>query len=250
MWVVHSIYVKVYKHSIMNPSHSVENLSDIEIISEVLRGKRELYATIVHRYNSYLYKVGRAYGYSHADVEDLMQETYINAYTHLGTFENRSSFKTWIVKIMLNECYHKKQKFSYQKEKTAQTDLEEKSVPMFNSQPTDANRIVQNGELKHVLEDAVHQIPEPYRMVFTLRELDGMSVNETSEALNISESNVKVRLNRAKSMLREEIKKVYSPEEIFEFNLIYCDKMVNNVMAAINALPPPDQHPLPATAKK
>lgn len=223
----------------MNPSQTVETLTDPEIISRILAGERALYEIIVRRYNSYLYKVGRSYGYSHPDVEDLMQETYIKAYTHLGSFENRASFKTWIVKIMLNQCYHKRLKFSFKREIIDQTDLEGKSAPMFNNQPTDANKIIQNRELKEVLEGAVRHIPEAYRMVFTLRELNGMSVNETSQALNISESNVKVRLNRAKAMLQQEIKRVYSPEDLFEFNLIYCDRIVERVMAAIEALPDP-----------
>jgi RNA polymerase sigma-70 factor (ECF subfamily) len=91
-----------------------------------------------------------------------------------------------------------------------------------------------NKELGHVLENAIHQIPEDYRIVFTLRELNGLSVAETAETLDITESNVKVRLNRAKTMLQKEIKKMYSPEEIFEFNLIYCDAMVEKVMNRIN----------------
>jgi RNA polymerase sigma-70 factor (ECF subfamily) len=70
-------------------------------------------------------------------------------------------------------------------------------------------------------------------MVFSLRELNGMNVAETADALSISEVNVKVRLNRAKSMLRKEIEKIYSPEDIFEFNLIYCNAIVDNVMKAI-----------------
>jgi DNA-binding Lrp family transcriptional regulator len=76
-------------------------------------------------------------------------------------------------------------------------------------------------------------IPEDYRIVFSLREMSGLNVSETAEALNISEANVKVRLNRAKSMLRKEIEKTYTPQEIFEFNLIYCDTMVENVMKKI-----------------
>lgn len=67
-------------------------------------------------------------------------------------------------------------------------------------------------------------------MVFSLREINGLNVSETADALNISESNVKVRLNRAKTMLRKEIEKSYSPNDIFEFNLIYCDAIVNRVM--------------------
>jgi hypothetical protein len=93
-----------------------------------------------------------------------------------------------------------------------------------------------NKELGKVLENAIQSIPEDYRIVFTLRELNGLSVAETSEAIDISESNVKVRLNRAKTMLRSQIEKMYSPEEIFEFNLVYCDKMVSDVMSRIRQL--------------
>ncbi len=105
----------------------------------------------------------------------------------------------------------------------------------FNSSSSKENSPV-NNELKHILENAIHQIPEDYRMVFTLRELNGLSVFETAEALTITESNVKVRLNRAKTMLQKEIKKLYSPQEIFEFNLVYCDVMVDRVMDRIRVL--------------
>ena len=106
---------------------------------------------------------------------------------------------------------------------------------MFH-QSTNNEKITVNKELGRVLENAIHQIPEDYRVVFSLRELNGLSVAETAEALDISESNVKVRLNRAKAMLQKEIKRMYSPEEIFEFNLIYCDGMVDRVMKKIEEI--------------
>lgn len=221
----------------MDSSQTLGTLTDSEVISRVLGGETSFYELIVRRYDSYLYKIGRSYGFNHADTEDLMQETYVNAYVHLKGFENRSSFKTWLVKIMLNQCYHKKQKFSMRNEVSSQPNIEEKSVPMFSNSNTNTGKSVVNSELKHVLEEAVRKIPEDYRMVFALRELNGMNVNETAEALHITESNVKVRLNRAKAMLRNEIQKTYSPDEIFEFNLIYCAAMVERVMKAIAKLP-------------
>lgn len=220
----------------MDPIKTGEKITDEEVISRILGGETELYEFIIRRYNGYLYKVGRSYGYVHADVEDLMQETYIRAYFHLSQFENRSSFKTWIVRIMLNECYHKRQKFSFRKETSLEETIEENSVPMFNNSQSGADKTVQNLELKEVLEKAIQSIPEAYRTVFTLRELNGMSIRETSQALDITESNVKVRFIRAKGMLQQEIRKVYSPSEVFEFNLIYCDKMVERVMRAIRGL--------------
>ena len=100
-------------------------------------------------------------------------------------------------------------------------------------QQINTGKTIMNNELKHILEEALLQIPENYRMVFTLRELNGMNTRETSETLNITEANVKVRLKRAKQMLRKEIKKMYSPEEIFEFNLIYCNRIVENLLTKI-----------------
>lgn len=217
----------------MNNIKQFEQYTDQEIISRVLSGEVALYEIIIRRYNSYLFRIGRTYTFNHADTEDLMQETYVSAYTSLNKFESRSSFKTWLVRIMLNQCYHRKQKFSFQKEIMTESFEQETAIPMFANHNNDTDKTIVNKELGRVLENALQQIPEDYRIVFSLRELNGMNTNETSEALNISESNVKVRLNRAKNMLRSEIEKMYSPADIFEFNLIYCDKIVENVMRKI-----------------
>ena len=217
----------------MNLTESLKTLSDLEIISRVISGEVDLYVELIRRYNSYLYKVGRSYGYSHADVEDLMQETHVNAYMNLSKFENRSCFKTWIVRIMLNHCYHYRQKSSFKNEESLQNKYDNESEVIIRDSDKNGSEIAQNNELKKVLEDAIQNVPKDYRLVFTLRELNGMSVRETSDALRISEGNVKLRFHRAKTMLQNEIKKTYSLQEVFEFNLIYCDKMVERVMAAI-----------------
>lgn len=211
-----------------------EQLEDLEIVNKILYGETALYEIIIRRYNPYLFKIGRSYGFIHHDTEDLMQETFISAYTSLEKFEKRSSLKTWLVKIMLNHCYHKKQKFSFKYE--SPSDILEKigTAPMFSHTHSNPGKTVMNNELKHVLETAIMEIPEDYRLVFTLRELNGMNTLETSEALNITEANVKIRLKRAKTMLRTEIQKMYSPEEIFEFNLIYCNRIVENVFQQLD----------------
>jgi RNA polymerase sigma factor (sigma-70 family) len=209
-----------------------EKYSDAEIVNKVRDGEQALYEILIRRYNSFLYKIGRSYGYNHQDTEDLMQETYVNAYFSLAKFESRASFKTWLTRIMLNGCWQKKQKHSFQKEEATENPLTEKSSPMFHNTDNTEKTIV-NKELGRVLEKALARIPEDQRMVFTLRELNGLSVAETAEALNITESNVKVRLNRAKSVLKTEIEKMYSPADIYEFNLVYCDRMVENVMEKI-----------------
>jgi RNA polymerase sigma factor (sigma-70 family) len=212
-----------------------DQYTDIEIIQKILAGEIALFEILIRRNNPFLHKTGRSYGYSHEDTQDLMQETFINAYLNLAKFENRSSFKTWIIKIMLNNCFHKRQKLSYKNETTYA--IHEKSVPMFSNQRyTDEYKTVTNRELNHIIEKSLGQVPVEYRMVFSLREISGLNVAETAEALNISTTNVKVRLNRAKTMLRKEIEKTYSAEDIFDFNLIYCDGMAERVMSEINKL--------------
>src|SRR5215217_5830786 len=98
-----------------------DTLSEEELIKRITAGEVGLFEILIRRYNPFLYKIGMSYGYNHQDVEDLMQESFIAAYTHLDKFENRSSFKTWITRIMLNQCYHKAQKLSYKNEKLMDT---------------------------------------------------------------------------------------------------------------------------------
>lgn len=212
--------------------NTFEHYSDNEIIEKILGGSEALYEILIRRYNPFLYRIGRTYGFNHAETEDLMQETFIQAYYALGKFERRAAFKTWLTRIMLNTCYQKKHRLRYQKEVVLPDGETTSQDPLFH-QPSNTEKMMANKELAQVLERALNHIPEDYRIVFTLRELNGMSVSETMASLAISESNVKVRLNRAKKLLRTEIEKMYSPEEIYEFNLIYCDRIVQRIMTQI-----------------
>lgn len=211
-----------------------EKFTETEIIERILKGEKSLYELIVRRFNPYLYKIGRSYNYNHEDTQDLMQETFIDAYKSLLQFEGRANFKTWIIRIMMNNCYRKREKSSFKNE--IMQDANEHSTPLFTNRNNDTDKIIQNRELGHIIEKALVKIPMDYRMVFSLREINGLNVSETAEMLNISEANVKVRLNRAKTMLRTEIENSYSTNELFEFNLIYCDAMIENVMIKINEL--------------
>lgn len=212
-----------------------QQLTDIEIISRILRGDKPLYEIIVRRFNPFLYKIGRSYNYNHEDTQDLMQDTYIDAFKSLSQFEQRSNFKTWLIRIMLNNCYHKKKKYSFKNEFANET-INENVRPMFSNSNNDAQKEIHNRELGHIIESSFSKLPEDYRMVFSLREINGLSISETSSLLDISEANVKVRLNRAKSMLRTEIEKSYTAEELFDFNLCYCNPFTERVMNKINEL--------------
>ncbi|MEO6819017.1 MAG: sigma-70 family RNA polymerase sigma factor [Ginsengibacter sp.] len=204
-----------------------DTIQDFELLHQINEGNMKVYEQIIRRYNPLLYKIGRSYSFNHQDTEDLMQETYIDVYRGLAKFENRSSFKTWISRIMLNQCYHKRQAVIIKKEIT------EDELLFSKSDNGNSESKLSNTELSRVLETAINEIPENYRIVFALRELNGLNVAETAHTLDISENNVKVRFNRAKALLREKITRTYSSEELFEFNCIYCDGMVSKVMSDI-----------------
>ncbi|MET3029422.1 sigma-70 family RNA polymerase sigma factor [Flavobacterium sp. UW10123] len=209
--------------------------SDTEIAGKVLDGELALYEILIRRNNPFLYKIGRSYGCSHEDTQDLMQDTFIDAYLNLSKFENRSSFKTWIIRIMINNCYKKRNKSSYKNE--VSTQINEKAIPMFSDNShTDTNKVIMAKELDFVIENALVQIPLEYRMVFSLRKIAELNVAETAQSLSISENNVKVRFNRAKIMLRKQIERSYTEADLYEFNLIYCDAMVLNVINRIKKI--------------
>ncbi|HNP96942.1 MAG TPA: sigma-70 family RNA polymerase sigma factor [Cyclobacteriaceae bacterium] len=211
----------------------MSGLPETLVIQKILDGEVSMYEILIRRFNPFLYKVGRSYGFCHEDVQDLMQDAFVSAYLNLSSFQNKASFKTWVITIMLNKCYHKTQRLRHKLEVSLNHHESEKSTPMFVSDHTHTNRAVVNNELSRVIEGALQSIPLEYRMVFSLREVSGLNTAETAEVLNISEANVKVRLTRARKMLRTEIEKMYSAEDIFEFNLIYCDQIVQKVMTEI-----------------
>ncbi|GEP95524.1 sigma-70 family RNA polymerase sigma factor [Chitinophaga cymbidii] len=196
-------------------------LSDEELILRILTGEKRLFEQLIRKYNQRLYRIGMSILESEPEVEDAMQTTYINAYEHLSGFEGRSSFGTWLTRIMLNQCYGQKRKAAYRLSH---------HVQLANSADmnTPANEIV-NKELGRVLEHAITRLPEKYRLVFVLRELEELSVREAAGVLGINETNIKVRLNRAKIMLRQNLGE-YMKDQVYGFHLSKCDVIVSKVM--------------------
>jgi RNA polymerase sigma factor (sigma-70 family) len=219
----------------MQPFLDHITVSDDEvIIKKILDGDIALFEVLIRRYNSVIYKIARGYGFNHQDAEDLMQDSYVAAYTHLSKFEGRSSYKTWISRIMINRCLYKLKYGYFKNEVPSERVREVNNQPMhISSNDNQTEDVLVNRELAIVLEKSVQNIPEIYRMVFVLREIQGFSIAETAELLDITAINVKVRLNRAKALLRREIEQFYTRIDLYSFNLIYCDRMVDKVMARL-----------------
>lgn len=206
---------------------TINDLSDEQLVGRIIGGEPRLYEHLMRKYNSRLYRISMSIINDNAEAEDIMQIAYINAYRQLTNYRHQSSFGTWLTRILINESLlHKKRQTKKDKALMETTfNDENQETPLSD---------LMHKELKGILEQAVAGIPEKYRTVFVMREVQGMSTNETMEVLAISESNVKVRLTRAKEMLRTELNKKWKPEQIYEFNLVRCDVIVNYVMDKIN----------------
>lgn len=201
-------------------------MSDEDIVDRIVKGEQHLFEQLMRKYNQRMYRISMAIINDDKEAEDIMQIAYINAYQQLSKFEKRSSFATWLTRILIYESLlHKKRKAKLRK-----VLIEKGDNTSHNDTPLKG---LMNKELKVILEKAVADLPEKYRMVFVMREVQEMSTLETAEILNLGESNVKIRLSRAKEMLKTALNKSWHAERIYEFNLVRCDVIVNHVMNLI-----------------
>ena len=219
----------------MRETFVTDTISDHEIITRILHGEKNLYSLIVRRYNQRLYRVAMSIINDDAEVEDVMQVAYINAYENLGKFAFKASFSTWLTRILINESLLRLKKRG--KSINMNDDTMDKEI--YQQHKIEVQTPVAkmlNSELKFALEEAIRQLPEKYRAVFIMREIEDMNVAETQACLDISEANVKVRLNRAKALLKDSLSQFYKKEDILHFHLSRCDRVIEGVMKGIDHL--------------
>ena len=209
-------------------------LSDSEVIHRVLAGEKPLFELLMRRYNQRLYRTGIAVLGQPAPAEEAMQSAWVKAYEQLARFGERASFPTWLTRIMLNECLmdlRRQQRFTSPDTAAPHHGYDPESAPAEPpaNAPTPLQALL-NEELRGALETAVHDLPAGYRSVFVLREVEGMSVTETAAALHLTETNVKVRLLRARARLRTQLVG-FAPPRAFTFLGPRCDGMVRTVLA-------------------
>lgn len=211
--------------------------TDEEIIREILNGRKHLFESIMRRYNRRLYRIGRSFLLSEDEIDDIIQDTYIKAYENLSKFEYRASFSTWLIRIFLNNAIARKEELKRFEFTDSFSNENGHSVEHLKINNTDMKTPEQNtinNELRYYLETAIDSLPEKYRTVFMMREVEKISTNETAKCLNLTEVNVKVRLNRAKEILRNKLSEVYNDVEVFQFLGVRCDRIVENVMRKLN----------------
>lgn len=216
-----------------------KSLSDEDVVKRVLAGETALFEIIMRRHNQRLYRVARAVLKDDGEAEDVMQDAYVRAYKNLGQFEGRAKFSTWLTRIAVHEALSRKQRRRNIQELDAMVDREKEQMQEMRSHETTPEQGAAGREMRGVLEAAINRLPEKYRTVFILREVEEMTTTETAESLELTEENVKIRLHRAKALLRKELFSQIggSTKEIMRFHLRRCDRVVERVFEKIDPSP-------------
>lgn len=212
-------------------------LTDEQVVQRVLGGDTASFEILMRRYNQRLYRAARSILHNEHEAEDVMQETYVRAYQHLRQFEGRAKFSTWLTRIAVHEALARTRR----RNRFVEPSPDASEDPM-NRVPTSApnpEQAASAGELSHLLEQAIDALPDAYRSVFILRDVEEMSTEETAGCLEITEENVKTRLHRARAMLRRELyaRAGAGSPAAFQFMATRCDRVVERVFERITGLP-------------
>lgn len=188
-------------------------------LEALVAGDRAEFARLVDEYSSPIYRLGMRMLGNPQDAEDVLQNTFINALTHIQNFEGRSSLATWLYRIAANEA------LMMIRRKKPEVNLEDveggdEAEDLKPSQFVDWSALPEDellaGEGKRALDEAIRTLPESMRIVFLLRDVEGLSIKETADALNLTETNVKTRLLRARMALRESLSAYYGERFVRE----------------------------------
>ena len=226
----------------MNMAQS--ELRDEEVVVRVLSGETALFEILMRRYNQRLYRVSRAILREDGEAEDVMQDAYVRAYEHLDQFAGKAAFSTWLTRIAIHEALARKRRRARLEELDALPPTGDAMSILKSSAPTPEAGTAQ-AEARQLLEEAIDSLPENYRSVVVLREVEEMSVAETAESLGVTDAVVKTRLHRAHAMLR---KHLYArargrATDLYQFHAVRCDRVVKAVFAKIRSKEQPSAGP-------
>ncbi len=184
-------------------------------LDALIAGDRVEFARLVHTYSGSIYRLGLKMLGNPQDAEDVLQNTFVNALMHVARFEGRSNIATWLYRIAANEALMliRKRKSEVSLEQESQDgeeeNLEDVKPRVFADWSGLPEDVLLSSEGKKHLDAAIQMLPETLRIVFVLRDIEGLSIKETADTLNLTETNVKTRLVRARMYLREQLSKYY-----------------------------------------
>ena len=208
---------------------------DAELVSRALSRDEAAVRAIMQANNRRLYRLARGILRNDAEAEDVVQETYVRAFTHLSDFRGASSLATWLSRIAMNEALGRLRRVrpDVEIDQFSHGALEAQIIPFpLASATDDPEKSMAQREIQHVVEGAIDELPEAFRLVFISRVVEGLSIEETAETLELKPETVKTRLHRARTMLRDNVEKKIGPlvMEAFPFAGRRCDRLTEAVL--------------------
>lgn len=219
-----------------NVTASQEPLSDEEVVVRVLAGETAMFEIVMRRYNQLLYRVARAILHNDSEAEDVMQDAYVRAYEHLGQFAGKAKFSTWLTRIAVHEALARQHRGNRYQEPKPMSEGNGDPMDRLASLEPNPEQQASNSEIRSLLEEAIESLPDAYRIIFMLRDVEEVSTTDAANILEITEENVKVRLHRARALLREGLyaRAGIERKEAFNFHAVRCDRVVKNVFERIH----------------
>lgn len=221
-------------------------LSDEDLAAEVSAGDTRAFAAIMQRYNRRLYRVARAVVRDDAEAEDVVQAAYLRAFASIAGFRGEAKLGTWMTRIVINEALGRMRGRRPTEQLTvleAQDQDARSRLIMFPgvNMPADPEKAAAQAQIRRLLEDAIDTLPDPFRLVFVMRDVEEMSVEETSAQLGIRAETVKTRLHRARRLLRSELDGRLSSalSDTFPFAGVRCARITGAVLAHLDGGAPP-----------
>ena len=213
----------------------LDPITDEEIVARVINGETLLFELLMRRHNQRVYRTIRAILGADDEAEDVMQQTYLNAFAHLSSFAGQARFSTWLTSIAVNEALGRRRRSGAAAFRVVSSDEDNDPILQIRASGPDPEQQVMTGELQRLVEEEILSLADNYRTVLVLRQVEGLSTEETAEILGVSTDVVKTRLRRARVMLREALleRAGVTFERLFAFPATRCDRVVKAVMSQI-----------------
>ena len=220
----------------------LETLDDAGLVQQVQRGQQAAFGALMKRYNRRLYRTARAILKDDGGAEDALQEAYVSAYRHIGDFRGDAAVGTWLTRIVVNQSLQALRKSRRERVVVPFGDSADDDAPDVADDPEyTPESLMMRTEIRRLVERKIDDLPEAYRTVFMLREVEDLTVEETAASLDIPAATVRSRLFRAKARLREALAQEMdvATQDVFGFDGERCDRIVQSVLARIAATPHP-----------
>jgi len=222
----------------------LDALGDAQLVQLALQRDSGAFRLIMRRHNRRLYRVARAVTRDDNEAEDVVQEAYCLAFANLSRFRGDSSLASWLTRIALNEALGRLRRRRPTVELStldaeSQDEMRIISFPLTTAN-ADPERAVAQREIRRLMERAIDDLPETFRMVFVMREIEELSVEETADFLGIPQATVKTRLHRARRLLRQTLDEQLGPTfaDAFPFEGMRCARMADRVLERLGPSSP------------